>query len=70
MISELLSSQFDVTSFTWSLAAGVTEKLDAIGLLSGANEDDGTSDVFVKTPDLEGSQKGLGAKKRLRVIDD
>ena len=27
------------------------------------------ADVFVKTPDLEGSQKGL-AKKRLRVIDE
>ena len=26
-------------------------------------------DVFVKTPDLEGSKKGLGEKKRLRVIE-
>ena len=26
-------------------------------------------DVFVKTPDLEGSRKGLGDKKRLRVIE-
>ena len=26
-------------------------------------------DVFVKTPDLEGSKKGLGGKKRLRVIE-
>jgi radical SAM superfamily enzyme YgiQ (UPF0313 family) len=26
-------------------------------------------DVFVKTPDVEGSKKGLGEKKRLRVID-
>lgn len=26
-------------------------------------------DVFVKTPDLEGSKKGLGDKKRLRVVD-
>jgi len=28
------------------------------------------ADVFVKTPDMEGSAKGLGDKKRLRVIDD
>ena len=28
------------------------------------------ADVFVKTPDLEGSKKGLGVKKRLRVIDE
>ncbi|HSO41198.1 MAG TPA: radical SAM protein [Labilithrix sp.] len=27
------------------------------------------ADVFVKTPDLEGSQKGLGAKKHLRVVE-
>jgi hypothetical protein len=27
-------------------------------------------DVFVKTPDVEGSKKGLGDKKRLRVIDE
>ena len=27
-------------------------------------------DVFVKTPDLEGSKKGLGEKKRLRVVDE
>ena len=27
------------------------------------------AEIFVKTPDLEGSQKGLAAKKRLRVID-
>jgi tetratricopeptide (TPR) repeat protein len=26
-------------------------------------------DVFVKTPDLEGSKKGLGDKKRLRVVE-
>ena len=26
-------------------------------------------DVFVKTPDLEGSRKGLGEKKRLRVVE-
>ncbi len=65
-------------ALTLPLPRGVDADLGAVGEVRGgvvqrgllsAATDVAPADVFVKTPDLEGSQKGLGEKKRLRVID-